>query len=390
MPRSVRSSRRAVVALGVAFALLLTGCSDPAYLGDGSWKDQLDQSNPYVAPQPEEGKGGSSSPESPGQPGAGAKDPNVVATKMNQPWGIAPLPDGTALVGERTTGKIYKVFPDPDKPKQELLTIPGIDASGDGGLLGLSLSLTYAEDGLIYAYTTTATDNRIISFTLTGGGPVTVFAGIPRGETHNGGALAVGPDGNLYIGTGDTGNPDLATDPKSLAGKVLRITEFGEPVDGETTPVVGRGLHNATGLCIGDQAGYVVDAGSGTVGSPKDDGLYPLGKDADYTTISPAVDYAPDTGAAGCVAIATSAVVTTLDAQALLTSLVNTEGKAVAEPEKVLQKKYGRLRNTALDPASGKLWVTTSNKDGAGKPIADDDRVLLIPPPAGAGSGGVT
>ena len=111
-----------------------------------------------------------------------------------------------------------------------------MDAAGDGGLLGLAVSPTYPEDGLLYAYLSTAVDNRVVRFPV-GGTPNAVLTGIPRGEVHNGGGLLFGADGSLYVGTGDTGNPALATDPASLAGKVLRIDVFGGPVG------AGPGLH---------------------------------------------------------------------------------------------------------------------------------------------------
>src|SRR5439155_11934034 len=121
----------------------------------------------------------------------------------------AMLPDGTALVGERTTGRIVRVQPVAGKPVPTVRQLSGLDTSGDGGLLDLALSPTYSEDGLIYAYVTTATDNRVVDFTLKG--PVTpVVTGIPKGRIGNTGRIAFGADGDLYIGTGDAGRPALA------------------------------------------------------------------------------------------------------------------------------------------------------------------------------------
>ena len=106
-------------------------------------------------------------------------DPNVVATGLNVPTGLVVLADGSAIVGERETGRLLQVFPD-GSPAHELMTVPGVDTAGDGGLLGLALSPTYLEDGLLYAYMSTATDN-LVRFPL-GGTPNTVLAGIPRGD----------------------------------------------------------------------------------------------------------------------------------------------------------------------------------------------------------------
>src|SRR3712207_9571259 len=86
-------------------------------------------------------------------------------------------------------------------------------AAGAGGLLGLALSPTYAEGGLFGAYASTATDNRVVRFPL-GGTPNPVLTGIPRGERDNGGGLWFSSSGTLFVGTGDTGRPDLAADPR--------------------------------------------------------------------------------------------------------------------------------------------------------------------------------
>jgi glucose/arabinose dehydrogenase len=106
--------------------------------------------------------------------------------------------------------------------------IHGLDTAGGGGLLDLALSPTYSQDGLVYAYVTTPSDNRVVDFTLRG--PVTpVFTGIPKGTSGNSGRIVFGADGDLYIGTGDAGEPALAGNPRSLAGKVLRVNDIGDP-----------------------------------------------------------------------------------------------------------------------------------------------------------------
>ncbi|AZI58486.1 oxidoreductase [Nakamurella antarctica] len=159
-------------------------------------------------------------------------DPSILAACLSAPWGLAVLPGGvSALVGERTTGRILQVAPQTEPV--EIAAIPDLDSSGDGGLLGITLSPHYDEDGLIYAYVTTAEDNRIIRIAR-GDEPKTIFTGIPKGANHNGGRITFGSDGYLYIATGDVGLPH---DPHSLAGKILRLDEFGKPVtDGSAAP----------------------------------------------------------------------------------------------------------------------------------------------------------
>ena len=200
----------------------MTACGSSGYESAGPFRPKPEGAPPEVGPPSETEP--APAPVEPAEPGTGNEqpgDPNVVASGLAVPTGLVVLPDGSAVVGERDTGRLLQVFPD-RSPAKVLMRVPGVDAGGDGGLLGLALSPTYQEDGLLYAYLSTATDNRVVRFPV-GGTPNVVFTGIPRGEVHNGGGLLFGTDGTLYVGTGDTGDPRLAGDPTSLAGKVQAI-----------------------------------------------------------------------------------------------------------------------------------------------------------------------
>ena len=202
----------------------------------------------------------------PAQPEAGEEggDPNVVASGLDVPTGLVVLTDGSAIVGERETGRLLQVFPD-GSPARELMTVPGVDTTGDGGLLGLALSPTYVEDGLLYAYLSTATDNRVVRFPL-GGTPNPVLTGIPRGERGNGGGLWFSPNGTLYVGTGDTGRPELAADPGSLAGKVLHVDVFGRAVG--RNRIFSSGHRDVAALCsTGSEDAPLFAAGDGELNS---------------------------------------------------------------------------------------------------------------------------
>jgi len=245
-----------LLAAALVAAGLLAGCAvvDPPQ-AQPTWVPKPEGPAPGELPNervPLGPDGGSApgSPSSPIQPGS-PDDPDVVAAGLTLPWGLAVLPDGSALVGERTTGRVLRVQPR-RAPAMQLMQITGLDTSGDGGLLDLTLSPDYVADNLIFAYITTPTDNRVIRFEI-GGRPTPVLTGIPRGKADNGGRLAFGPDGMLYIGTGDAGQPGLAADPRSLAGKVLRVTLFGQPAPGNPdprSPVFTRGHRNVAGLCV--------------------------------------------------------------------------------------------------------------------------------------------
>src|SRR3954447_12704888 len=245
--------------MAVLAAAVLTACGGGGYHPAGPFRPLPEGAPPEVGPPPSQTAPAPRAPDQPAAPGAGpaAGDPNVVASGLSVPTGLALLPDGSAVVGERDTGRLLQVFPD-RSPARELMTVAGIDTAGDGGLLGLALSPTFVEDGLLYAYVSTATDNRVVRFPI-GGTPNPVLTGIPRGEMHNGGGLLFGLDGTLYVGTGDTGNPALAQDPASLAGKVLHVDVFGQPVDGDG-PVYSQGHPDVTALCLGgDETLFATD-----------------------------------------------------------------------------------------------------------------------------------
>lgn len=330
------------------------------------------------------------SPGSPGSPrGGGTVGSGVLATGLNQPTGLVLLPDGTALVGERTTGFILHVPLQPGRASV-VKTIPGLATSGDGGLLDLALSPTYAQDGLIYAYVTTPTDNRVIDFTLDGP-PTPVLTGIPKGRTDNTGRLLFDNEGRLYVGTGDAGSRQLAANPASRAGKVLRVDGIGQvPPDNPTrgSPVFTRGHRTVNGLCGSDSIGVIYE----TEAPAEINALEP---GADYgwpgtphrRTVAPVATLpAAHRGAAGCAIQQGTLYIATTDGQALLATPIPRPGHLGTINVVRLDQNYGRLRTVVAAP-DGALWLTTSNRDGHGHPIPDDDRVIrLVPPPLGGGS----
>jgi glucose/arabinose dehydrogenase len=371
----------------VALTLVLAGCGGEGYEPAGPFRPLPEGAPPQVGPPTESTPPpGPGDPADPADPGAGEAggDPNVVATGLTVPTGLVVLPDGTAVVGERETGRLVQVFPD-RSPARELMVVPGIDTAGDGGLLGLALSPTFPEDGLFYAYVSTATDNRVVRFPM-GGTPNPVFTGIPRGAVHNGGGLQFAADGTLYVGTGDTGDPALAQDPASLAGKVLHIDVFGQPV-GPAGPVSSRGFADVPALCLtGDQPATVYAVDESTAGPDELDQLTE-GSDHGWPAPGPGtagpllgIDNAAG-GLGGCAAAGTTVLLGALDGQRVYVVRVDGEAGVVEEPEELLGGRYGRLRTVVLD-GEGALWITTSNRDGIGTPVEDDDRVLRILPPS--------
>lgn len=382
--RLLRARRASRAAAALLLAAAVAGCGSGGYEARGDWRPLLEDPPPQVGPPtrsaPAPAPGDPADPESDGEAG----DPNVVASGLAVPTGLVLLPDGSAVVGERETGRLLQVFPD-RSPARELMTVPGIDFAGDGGLLGLALSPTYDEDGLLYAYVSTATDNRVVRFPL-GGTPNPVLTGIPRGEVHNGGGLVFGVDGSLYVGTGDTGNPALAQDAASLAGKVLHIDVFGQPVG--PTPVHSRGHGDVRALCLGgDETVFATDdlpSGEDELNAVVAGGNYGW-PDAGLDSVEPVLELpSADAGPAGCAVSGSTVFLGTLEGQRVYIAQLDGTGTLAEEPTEFLAGEYGRLRTVAVD-LEGALWITTSNRDGSGTPAEDDDRVLRILPPGSSG-----
>jgi glucose/arabinose dehydrogenase len=337
----------------------------------------------------------SPSPTTPGRTTqSSADDPAVVATKLRAPDAIVIMPDGSALVGERT-GRIVSVQPQPHQPVRTVRTLTGLDTSGDGGLLDLALSPNYAQDNLVFAYITTPTDNRLVDFTLTG--PVTpVLTGIPKGASGNTGRIAVNADATLSVGTSDAGRSSLAPSRSSLAGKVLRLSDIGAPATGNPYPgsaVFASGLSGVAGLCL-DSAHDVLFAvqptglgGKSTVVAVRPGADYGWPTPSASTAKPVATLPAPFATPGGCAVQADALYVTSLDGKALLAASLTVSGSSVklGSFTSYLPGRYGRLQTVVAAP-DGALWLTTANRSGNGKPIQDDERVLRIQAPAGGGS----
>jgi len=316
-------------------------------------------------------------------------DPAVIAACLDAPWGLVVLPDGQrALVGERTSGRVLLIAPKTDP--QEFAEIGGLDTTGGGGLLGLALSPSYDEDGLVYAFVTTKTDARIIRFGK-GVTPKAIFTGIPKASSHLGGRIAFGRDGLLYVATGDGGNNVVAAKKESLAGKVLRLDEFGKPAkeNKSKSAVFASGLTDPSGMCtLADGRIAALDHRSSV------DVLLPIAEGADYGTLAPSDALwtwkHAQGGAADCAVGDTQLANTSLANQQLVGVTMSAQGSFTGSPQVLLDKKYGRLLTVTVGGRGENqlFWMTTSNKDGKGKPVPSDDRVIVLPAGGGGGEGG--
>ncbi|MEU0739389.1 PQQ-dependent sugar dehydrogenase [Streptomyces sp. NPDC006134] len=388
--RTTIVQRRVVSAVLAAAALVLTaGCSSG---GEG-------------APDKDEGAspGRTTAQASPSQPGTGAapaakgsvKVVRTVATGLRSPWGLAPLPDGDLLVSSRDEGTITRVDARSGE-KTELGEVPGVSPAGEGGLLGIALSPDYASDHMVYAYFTSASDNRVVRMPYDEeepsgeqlGAPDTVFKGIPKGVIHNGGRIAFGPDRMLYVGTGESGDTGLSQDEDSLGGKILRLTPEGEPAPGNPfpdSPVYSLGHRNVQGLAWDDeQRLFASEFGQNTwdeLNAIEPGGNYGWpeaeGRSGDASFRDPLAQWSTDEASPSGVAHAGGSLWMAGLRGARLWRIPLKGTETAADPQSFLEGEYGRLRTVAA-AGDGRLWLVTSNTDGRGDPEKGDDRILEL------------
>jgi glucose/arabinose dehydrogenase len=310
----------------------------------------------------------------------------TVATGLSVPWGIAFLADGDALVAERNSGKILRIAANGSRPRT-VMTVPGVSADGEGGLLGLAISPQYSRDRLVYAYLTAASDNRIVRFRL-GGQVHNVLTGLQKAGIHDGGRIAFGPDGKLYAGVGDAGNSANAQDRGSLNGKILRMnpngsTPSGNPFD---SLVWSWGHRNVQGLAW-DRSGRLWASEFGqnardevnlirrgrNYGWPEVEGT---GSTQGGRFTNPLVTWATsDASPSGVAIIGSNLYVAALQGECVWR--IPLRGASLGKPVRMLAGRYGRIRTVVAAP-DGTLWVATSNRDGRGSPRSGDDRIVAI------------
>lgn len=296
---------------------------------------------------------------------------------LQTPWAAVFLPDGTALISERDSARLKAVR---NGAVTVVGQVPGVAAGGEGGLLGLALSPGFAADRYLYLYLTAAEDNRVVRARveetadggLALGAPEAVFTGIAKAGTHNGGRIRFGPDGFLYVATGDSQRRDQPQDPNALGGKILRLTADGQPAPGNPfgNAVYSLGHRNVQGLAW-DGSGQLW---ASEFGPDKDDELNLILPGANYGW--PEVTGAPqrqgfqdakavwpstaESSPSGLEIIGSTAYLGALRGQRLWT--VPLEGNAAGDPVAHFTREYGRIRDVVRAP-DGRLWLLTNGQN---------------------------
>lgn len=355
--------------LSIVAVILLTGCTAPPRSGTIS-------SSPASAPA------GALRPVS---------DPTVLATGLAAPWSIVRLgaADST-LISERDSGTV--VEREPSGQLRNIGVVPGVVHAGEGGLLGLAVDRSDSNRWL-YAYLTTATDNRIVRMPLTGtsgsyrlGSVTPILTGLAKAANHDGGRIAFGPDGMLYATVGDAGQPSRAQDPASLNGKILRMTPAGavprdNPIGGSL--VYSLGHRNPQGIAwdAGGQL-WAAEFGQNTWD--------------EFNRIEPGGNYGwPDVEGIGSTNGFIDPMYQWSTAEASPSGLAFVGGTfflAALRGERLwaiwpgstnttalpfLSGSLGRLRDAVPGP-DGTLWLLTNNTDGRGSSTDGDDKLVEV------------
>lgn len=371
--------------------------------------------------------------------------PENLVTGLKAPWELLFLPDGQALVDERDTGSILLISKDFKVSKVGFTrAAPPCEKFCEGGTLGM----TYAADRVggklsLFVFLTTLNDNRILKYDLNTddagawslANKRVIVKGIERSgksTTHNGGRLAIGPDGKLWVTLGDSGMKGATSQNwNKLSGSVLRVNLDGSvPEDNPRNSLVwAKGFRDTQGMAW-DEFGnmWTTEFGQDTwdelnllekgknYGWPIAEGLYkfvetPLepgnpGSDAQGTAENPAPKPTIPTMPSKDVLVTdsryTAPIFTWNPAEAACSGITHVQStlisaclrggklwfipvlgdKKLGEPQEFFKGSFGRLRKATLAP-DGSLWLITSNRDGrggwsSGGENALDDRIIRV------------
>ena len=331
----------------------------------------------------------------------------IVAQNLSVPWSMAFLPDGRMLVTERE-GNVRLIDADGVLQPDPVAIISQVKQIGEGGLLGITIHPQFLRNKYVYVYYTYSTNtnnirNRVARYIFDGesfSDEKIIVDSIPGASNHNGGRIAFGPDGYLYITTGDAQDDELAQNTSSVAGKILRVTDTGAAAPGNPfdNAVYSYGHRNPQGIAWDDQgqlwstehgrsgvlSGFdevnLIESGNNygwpeIQGDEKAPGMQaPLSHSGATTTWAPGgmAFYQPDDEAKQVRLFFAG-----LRGQGLYEATL--DGKRVVSVEKHFDGMFGRIRDVVLG-SDNFLYIATSNRDGRGLAKENDDKILRINP----------
>jgi glucose/arabinose dehydrogenase len=318
--------------------------------------------------------------------------PKVLVTGLVSPWSVVRLRSGSALISERDTANVLEYGT--DGTVRVIGMVPGVGHGGEGGLLGLATVET-GNTVTVFAYLTSATDNRIVRMTLRGtagnhslGEPEPILTGIAKAGNHNGGRIAIGPDDKLYATVGDAGQADRSQDPASLNGKILRMNVDGSvpadnPFPGSLVYTLGH--RNPQGIAW-DEDGQLWASEFGQNTWDEFNRIVP-GKNYGWPVVEgiggsdgfvdPVLQWATSEASPSGLAFVRGTFFLAALRGARLWAIYPEAANAGPDAVAWFTGEYGRLRDAVPGP-DGTLWVLTNNTDGRGSPVEGDDKLLQI------------
>ncbi len=321
----------------------------------------------------------------------------VIAKDLEIPWDIAFLPGGELLVAQRP-GRLVRIDA---SGQQHSVPFKQLVEGGEGGLLGIVLHPNFATNRWLYMYTTESgaggqTKNRVVRYTYaddTLTNDKVIIDNIPGAIYHDGGRMAFGPDNLLYITTGDATVSANAQNKNSLAGKILRLHDDGAipPDNPFGTAVYSYGHRNPQGLAW-DGSGQLWETEHGRSGVASGlDEINRIEAGANYgwpdsegdTVKSGTIGPVRHSGSMTTWAPASAAIIGNrlffggLLGEALYEAQL--DGKNIVGLKTHFKGELGRIRTVRVGP-DGLLYLTTSNRDGRGSPLAGDDKIIRVNP----------
>lgn len=326
----------------------------------------------------------------------------TVVTSLEVPWSLTFAPDGRLFVTERA-GRV-RILDLAASTSELALTLDGVFAQGEAGLLGLTLDPDFTQNRLVYLYYTATvsgggTVNRVVRYRESSNRlleRVVLLDNIPAATIHDGGRLRFGPDRLLYVTTGDANAASVAQDLASLVGKILRLNRDGTtPRENPFgSPIYSYGHRNPQGLDWHPQTGELWAVEHGASGN---DEINVIRSGANYGwprieggasmpgMETPVLTYTPAIAPSGAsfyrgqriAGFAGDLFVATLRGTHL--RRLRTDARRVVAHEALVDDRFGRIRDVVTGP-DGYLYFCTNNRDGRGSPVAGDDRILRIVP----------
>jgi len=321
-------------------------------------------------------------------------DIETVVENLDIPWELVFLPDGRMLITERP-GDLLIIGKD-----KKTVKVQGVYHFGEGGLLGMALHPDFQNNNFIYLYFTSSVSgkvsNRVERYKLIGDTLVdkrTILEEIPGAANHDGGRLKFGPDGFLYVTTGDSQNSNLSQDTASLAGKILRVKDDGSiPADNPFgNAIYSYGHRNVQGIAWDSENRlWATEHGRSGVQSGLDEiNLVVKGANYGWPVIqgdqtregmfTPVINSgASDTWApSGMVFYEGRLFWAGLRGESLYEAVI--QENDLVNLKANFRSEYGRLRTVVVGP-DGYFYVLTNNRDGRGTPSAGDDKIIRVNP----------